>query len=47
MGRIRYLLTLSALLLVLQPIIGYAGATWTYISLEANFRCDNGVDTRL
>lgn len=45
MGRIRYLLPLSALL-ALQPIIGYAGATWTYISLEANFRCDNGVTTQ-
>ncbi|WP_025111371.1 carbohydrate-binding module family 20 domain-containing protein [Pseudomonas sp. H1h] len=46
MNRIRYLLPLSALLLALPPIYGYAGATWTYISLEANFRCDNGVTTQ-
>lgn len=46
MGRIRYLLPLSALLLALQPMIGYAGVTWTYISLEVDFRCDNGVTTQ-
>ena len=46
MGSIRYLLPLSALLLALQPMIGDAGVTWTYISLEVDFRCDNGVTTQ-
>ncbi|MFJ2457920.1 carbohydrate-binding module family 20 domain-containing protein [Pseudomonas neuropathica] len=43
MSRNRYLLPLGFVLSAMLPAVADAGATWTYLYLEANFRCDNGV----
>jgi alpha-amylase len=43
MSPIRCLLPLGFLLSAILPAAADAGATWTYLNLEANFRCDNGI----
>ena len=42
MSLIRYLSPMVLALSTMLPVVADAGATWTYLSLEANFRCDNG-----
>ncbi|KAE9639405.1 carbohydrate-binding module family 20 domain-containing protein [Pseudomonas sp. PB106] len=42
MGRIRNLSPLALALSAMLPVVADAGATWTYLSLEATFRCENG-----
>lgn len=50
MLRNRYLLPLGLLLLAMLPVLGdapaVAGAQWTYLRLEVDFQCNNGVTTQ-
>lgn len=50
MFRSRYLLPLGVLLLVMLPILGdapaVAGVQWTYLRLEVDFQCNNGLTTK-
>ncbi|QAY86954.1 carbohydrate-binding module family 20 domain-containing protein [Pseudomonas arsenicoxydans] len=50
MFRNRYLLPLGVLLFAMLPMLGdgpaVAGVQWTYLRLEVDFQCNNGVTTQ-